>query len=147
MEFARLIVSSQWVTDVPHAPRALENSNTPQTSAISKPSTVREHLILHDWLNVMEYFDSNQPTLQEVVEHSAGRANGALRFSQSAHSQHLSKKGHEEDQSQLATNPTALSGKKAWIVTCPDVERALVLWVKHMEEKLEHVTGVMLVAK
>jgi len=30
---------------------------------------------------------------------------------------------------------------------CPDVKRALVLWVKHMEEKLEHVTGVMLVAK
>ena len=44
-------------------------------------------------------------------------------------------------------NPNALSGKKAWIVTCPDVERALVLWVNHMEEKLEHVTGAMLVAK
>ena len=29
----------------------------------------------------------------------------------------------------------------------PDVKRALVLWVKHMEEKLEHVTGAMLVVK
>jgi len=29
----------------------------------------------------------------------------------------------------------------------PDVEKALVLWVKHMGEKLQHVMGVMLVAK
>jgi len=32
-------------------------------------------------------------------------------------------------------------------VTRPDVEEALVLWVKHMEGKDEHVTGPMLVAK
>jgi len=53
---------------------------------------------------------------------------------QSALSLHLSKKGCEEDQSRLAANPTALSGKTAWIVMHPDVEKALVLWVKHMEE-------------
>ncbi|KAH9015793.1 hypothetical protein EDB85DRAFT_2076297 [Lactarius pseudohatsudake] len=38
-------------------------------------------------------------------------------------------------------------GKKARVVTRPDVEKALFLWVKHMEEKLEHVTSAMLVAK
>jgi hypothetical protein len=32
-------------------------------------------------------------------------------------------------------------------MTWPDVEKALVLWVKHMEEKGETVTGPMLVAK
>ena len=71
----------------------------------------------------------------------------ALIFSQSALSQHLSKKGPEEDQSQLAANLTALSEKWAWIVTHPDVERALILWVNHMEEKLENVMGAMLVAR
>ena len=96
----------------------------------------------------MQYLDSNQPISQEeVVKHFAGRSDGALKFSQSALSRHLSKKGREEDQSRLAANPNALSGKKARIVTRPDVKRALVLWVNHMEEKLEHVTGAMLVAK
>ena len=120
----------------------------PVPSHISKASTIREHLTLHDWLGMVQYFDSNQPISQEeVVKHFTGRPDGALKFSQSALSQDLSKKGCEEDQSQLAVNPTALSGKKAWILTRPDVERALFLWVKHMEEKLEHVTGAMLVAK
>ena len=32
-------------------------------------------------------------------------------------------------------------------MTRPDVKEALVLWVKHMEGKDEHVTGPMLVAK
>ena len=132
----------------PYAPCAPKNSDAPQNSAISKPSTVWEHLTLHDWLGVVQYFNSNQPISQEeIVKHFAGRSDGALRFSQSALSWHLSKKGCQEDQSQIATNPTALSGKRAWIVTCPNVERALVLWVKHMEEKLEHVTGAMLVVK
>ena len=82
--------------------------------------------VIHDWLSIMQYFNSNQPISQEeVVKHFAGRSDGALIFSQSALSQHLSKKGHKEDQSQLAANPTALSGKMAQIVTCPDVERHL----------------------
>ena len=132
----------------PCTPRAPKNSDTPWTSTMSKPSTIWEHLTLHNWLGVVQYFDSNQPISQEeVVKHFTGRPDGALRFSQSALSRHLSKKGHEEDQSRLAANPTALLGKKAWIVTWPDGERALVLWVKHMEEKLEHVTRAMLVAK
>lgn len=32
-------------------------------------------------------------------------------------------------------------------MTRPDVEKALVLWVAHMEQKHETVTGSMLVAK
>jgi hypothetical protein len=33
------------------------------------------------------------------------------------------------------------------VVTRPDVEEALFKWVKHMEEKGEHVSGPMLVTK
>jgi len=84
----------------PHAPRAPKNSDAPRTSAICKPSTVQEHLTLHDWLSVVQYFDTHQPILQEeVVKYFAGRSDGALIFSQSALSRHLSKKGREEDQS------------------------------------------------
>jgi len=66
----------------PCAPHAPKNSDTPQTLAISKHSTVWEHLTLHDWLGIMQYFDSNPPISQEeVVKHFAGRADGALKFS------------------------------------------------------------------
>ena len=61
--------------------------------------------------------------------------------------QHLSPNGHKEDKEWLESNPTALSSKCARVVTRPDVERALVKWFKHMEEKGEHVTGAMLMAK
>jgi hypothetical protein len=33
------------------------------------------------------------------------------------------------------------------VVTRPDVERALILWVRHMEERGETVNGPMLKAK
>ncbi|KIK80225.1 hypothetical protein PAXRUDRAFT_15907 [Paxillus rubicundulus Ve08.2h10] len=32
-------------------------------------------------------------------------------------------------------------------MTSPAVDHALFLWVKHMEEKVKHVTGAMLIAK
>ena len=40
-----------------------------------------------------------------------------------------------------------MSSKRPRIVTCPDAEKALFLWVKHMEEKRETINGLMLVAK
>ncbi|KAH9013971.1 hypothetical protein EDB85DRAFT_1852030, partial [Lactarius pseudohatsudake] len=128
-------------------PRA-KNKNLPKTSAITKPKQEWSNLTLSDWLKVIQYYDSNQPISQpEVVKYFSNCSEGALLFSQSALSQHLSQKGREEDQQRLLSNPTALSGKKAQLVTWPDVEKALFLWVKHMEEKLEHVTSAMLVAK
>jgi len=39
----------------PCTPRAPKNSDTPQTSAINNPRTVRDQLTLHDWLSVMSY--------------------------------------------------------------------------------------------
>lgn len=41
-------------------------------------------------------------------------------------------------------NPSALSSKRARIVTRPDVEKALVCWFHTMEDKGEHFTGSML---
>ena len=41
----------------------------------------------------------------------------------------------------------ALSSKRPWVVTWPDVEEVLVHWVKHMEEKGETVNGPMLRVK
>ena len=47
----------------------------------------------------------------------------------------------------MTANPTALSEKRVWVVMWPDVEKALVLWVKHMAKKGEYVTGPMLLMK
>lgn len=41
----------------------------------------------------------------------------------------------------------ALSTKQPQIITCPDVEKALALWVQDMEEWEESVTGPMLKSK
>ena len=40
-----------------------------------------------------------------------------------------------------------MSTKHEHIVTCPDVDRALYLWVKSMEARSEIVTGSMLCTK
>jgi hypothetical protein len=127
-------------------PRLPVDKNAPKTSAVPTPS--RPHLTLSDWLTVVAYHDANQPISQtDVVSHFANRPEGHLIFTQSALSRHLSKKGRAEDQARMHTNPTALSGKRARVVTRPDVEKALVLWVRHMEEKGDHVSGPMLVVK
>ena len=50
-------------------------------------------------------------------------------------------------EARIHDNPSALSSKRPRIVTRPDVERALVLWVQHMEHKNEMVTSYMLCEK
>jgi hypothetical protein len=45
------------------------------------------------------------------------------------------------------SHPSALSSKQPQIVTRPDVEHALILWVWHMEEKGKTLSGLMLRAK
>jgi hypothetical protein len=44
----------------------------------------------------------------------------------------------------LKSHPNALSLKRPHVVTRPDVERALILCVRHMGEKGETVNGPML---
>ncbi|KAF8976762.1 hypothetical protein BDQ17DRAFT_1339502 [Cyathus striatus] len=107
----------------------------------------QENLTLNDWLTVVAYFNRNQPISQDaVVKHFAGLSEPLI-FSQPALSRHLSDKEHASDLKRMDSNPTALSGKRVHVITCPDVEKALVLWVYHMQEKGEHVTSAMLVAK
>jgi len=64
---------------------------------------------------------------------------GALIFNQSTLSR--KRKNQEQLEEQAKLNPSALSYKRPGIVTRPDVEHALVLWVKHMEEKRETIKG------
>jgi len=105
-------------------------------------------LTLSDWLHVVEWYDQNQPVSQDAtVKQFRNLCEGALIFDQASLSCHLTKKGHQKDQERLAATPTALSAKKARIVTRPDVEEALRLWVEHMERRHETVMGAMLVEK
>ena len=46
----------------------------------------------------------------------------------------------------MRSNANALSSKQPRIVTRPDVDRALWLWVQHMEQKTEVINSAMLVA-
>lgn len=115
-------------------PSGPQGKDKPKTSAITRPKHACNNLTLHDWLTVVAYHDAHKPISQiEVVKHFCYRKEGALLFNQSLLSRHLSKKGREEDQARLYANPTALNSKRARIVTRPDVEKALFLWVKHMD--------------
>ncbi|KAI0078040.1 hypothetical protein K474DRAFT_1683959 [Panus rudis PR-1116 ss-1] len=92
----------------------------PRTSAKKQPKHERSNLTLHDWLTVVAWVDE--------------RRESGFKVSQ-------------QDVAHAEANPSALSAKRVRVVTRPDVEKSLYLWVKHMEEKGEHVTGHMLVEK
>ena len=47
----------------------------------------------------------------------------------------------------MHSNPNALSSKRLRIITRPDVDHALWLWVQHMEQKQEVINSGMLMAK
>src|SRR5260370_25150963 len=104
--------------------------------------------MLGDWLHVVEWYDQNQPISQDAtVKYFRNLCEGTLIFDQGSLSCHLTKKGRQHDQEKLAATPTALSSKRAHIVTRPHVQKALRLEVEHMEQKCETVTGAMLVKK
>ncbi|KAG2743486.1 hypothetical protein P692DRAFT_201723452 [Suillus brevipes Sb2] len=103
--------------------------DTPRTSAHSPKCTSRQNLTLSDCITVYSFVDSH-PT------------SGALNFTQSTLSRKL--REHPKMEAQINDNPNALSLKRPRIVTRPDVECALILWVRHMESRRETVTGPML---
>jgi len=80
-----------------------------------------------------------------IVNYFKTRVESVLIFDQSALSQKLKNRGARE--ARVHDHPNALSSKHPSIVTCPDVEKALFLWFKQMEEKGKTVSGPMLVAK
>jgi len=76
-----------------------------------------------------------------VVEHFKTLQDGALEFTQSTLSRKLKARLNLEERGK--SHPNALSGKRARVVTSPEVEKALVLWVRSMEGKGETVNGPM----
>ena len=113
------------------------------TSAQPPPQTSRQNLTLADWLLVYAYIDAHPGVSQgNVVEHFQTRHEGALIFNQSTLSRKLRERPSME--ARANDNPQSLSSKRPRVVTRPDVERALVLWVRDMEQRGETVSGPML---
>jgi len=98
-------------------------------------------------MTVYTYVDTlPQPIEQvDVVEYFATRPEGPLIFTQSTLSRKL--QHSSEIEARVHSNPNALSSKRPRIVTRPEVDRALCLWVQHTEQKQEVVNTGMLVVK
>ena len=123
------------------------SKETPKTSAqlVEKPK--RENLTLFDWMTVYRYVDTlPQPIKQgQVIRYFATRPEGALVFSQPTLSRKL--KERAEMEARVHSNPNALSCKRPRVVTRPDVDHALWLWVQEMGKKGEVINRSMLMAK
>ena len=128
----------------PKKPKAL-GDNTPGTSA-QTTQTSRKNLTLADWLTVFAYVDAHPSVPQkDIVKHFGTLKTGALLFSQPTLSRKLDDRLDLENR--VNANPSALSSKRPQVVTRPDVESALFLWVKHVESKGEQTNGQMLKEK
>ena len=120
--------------------------NAPRTAAKPAKTSKRETLTGADWKAVFAYVDEHPAASQtDIVRHFSSQKEGALVFNQSTLSRKLKSRPELEDR--FASYPNALSSKRMRVVTRPDVERALILWVRHMEEKGEAVTGPMMKEK
>jgi Tc5 transposase DNA-binding domain len=127
-------------------PRVKAAKDAPRTAAKTQKDDLRENLTLHDWLVVFRYMDDHPKESQSnVVAYFRSLRDGSLHFDQSTLSRNLKKR--QELENRAASFPTALSQKRQRIVTRPDVERSLLLWVRHMEDKNETVSGPMLKEK
>ncbi|KAJ3979904.1 hypothetical protein F5890DRAFT_1420612, partial [Lentinula detonsa] len=131
-------------------PRGPSVQNHPKTTAKKSSDQQKQHLTLYDKLQIIDYCDKHPNLSQEsVVEYFANRSDalgGKLVFSQSTMSRMM--KDRTKLGARAAANPTALSLKKARVVTEPEVERALYLWVRHLNiEKGELASGPMLQVK
>ncbi|KIK76168.1 hypothetical protein PAXRUDRAFT_170719, partial [Paxillus rubicundulus Ve08.2h10] len=113
------------------------------TSAQLPQQTSHQNLTLTDWLLIYAYIDSHPDVSQAgIVEHFQTRHKVVLIFNQSTLSHKLQE--HPKMEACANDNPTALLLKRPWVVTRPDVECALVLWVQDMEHRGKTVSGPML---
>jgi hypothetical protein len=127
-------------------PKGKHAKDETETSAKSAATKQRDNLTLRDWLTVFAFIDAHPTLSQErVVDHFSSLENGSLKFTQSTLSRKIKQRPELEER--VNSNPSALSSKRPRIVTRPDVERALVIWLRSMEEKRETVNGKMLVEK
>ncbi|KAJ7795550.1 hypothetical protein B0H14DRAFT_3495823 [Mycena olivaceomarginata] len=118
--------------------------NLPHTSACYEKDEWREDLTYSDWVDVFDYWDEHPKMSQmAVVKYFSSQPDaegGKLLFQQPA----LSKKAKHKDKIRalVATaEPNILSMKRARVVTSPEVDKALGLWVQDMERKRRTVTG------
>lgn len=110
--------------------------------------TEGSNLSANEWCIVFHYVDRNPGLSQHsVVQHFARMTgNNKLIFSQSS----LSRACKEPRRSELETraaNAQGAQSKRPRVVTRPDVEQALMLWQRSMEQKKYSVTGQMLITK
>ena len=122
------------------------NKNVLKTSVKPVAKKGRVNLTLADWLGVFAFMDDH-PLLsqEEIVRYFQEKFDGALEFLQSALSRNW--KCQQELEERTQSTPMALSSKCVQVVTHPDVERALVLWIQHIEEMGKTYTGDMLQVK
>ncbi|KAJ7215372.1 hypothetical protein GGX14DRAFT_312813, partial [Mycena pura] len=127
-------------------PKATENA--PRTAARFSKNERQQDLTYSDWIEVFNYMDEHpylgQTAVVSYFKSRADSAGGKLLFGQSA----LSKKLKQKDKIRalVATGePNVLSMKRARVVTSPEVDKALGLWVRDMEQKRRTVMGPMLI--
>ena len=129
-----------------HKPQKPAISGGPKTSAKPADSKKHQNLTLHNWMTVFAFVDKHPSMSQlEIVQHFATKADGALGFTQGTLSWKISE--WEKLEAHVNAHPNALSTKWPCIVTHPDVEKALVMWVQEMEVHGESINGNMLQVK
>jgi Tc5 transposase DNA-binding domain len=127
-------------------PKQPSKKDVPKTSVKLITSSKCINLTLADWLTVINFVNDHPHLSQErVIDHFQTKREGALIFTQSALSQKL--RNHTKLNKRSQSNPSALSVKRPCVVMQPNVERALVLWINHMIEKGETISGPMLCKK
>ncbi|KIK13080.1 hypothetical protein PISMIDRAFT_119583, partial [Pisolithus microcarpus 441] len=96
-------------------------NDAPRTSAQLPATSSRQNLTLSDWMTVYSYVDSHPNASQvDIVRHFSSLATGALLFDQSTLSWKL--RDRLKMEARIDTNPLALSSKRPWVVTQPDIE-------------------------
>ena len=132
----------------PHTHQEKPKKDAPKSSACLEKKAWK-NLTLHDWMTVFQYVDEHPSMSQQaIVKYFETKAEGALIFMQATLSWKLKPRMCAELEAHMSETPNALSSKQPHVVTSPDVEKALFLWVKHMEEKGESVKyGPMLITK
>ena len=129
-------------------PKGKHTSPRHTKSTATKKTPSCDNLTLQDWLTVFPFIDIHPSFSQDdIVQHFASKPDleGPLKFTQSTLSRKIKQRPNLE--SQVNSKPTALFSKCLRIVTRPDVECALVIWLRSMEKKREVVTGAMLAEK
>ena len=123
---------------------------TARTTAISTKKKAKEHLTNYDRLQVLAYIDEHpQASQKDVANYFSTRSDadgGGLIMDRSTVSR--IKANRAKIMTQAKATPSGLDMKKPHQVVSPEVERALYLWVQHLNDKKGEVaSGPMLYEK